>query len=236
MATIKQIDANRQNAQRSSGPRSPEGKAASRFNALKSGIDAQAQVIPGEDPAQLEALLAEYQERFDTSVPERRMLVDTLVACEWMFRRLNRAEASFWQYEAHRTESSFLSNNHPEGRVLFFGDKVFDRLQRRVNAIHRNYDRALKELKSLEDAAPTEDAQPPQSPAPPPEPPVTTPPEPAQIQSNQQPIPQIGFVPQSSEIAPQPTPAETEKLTPRDNWQPAVPACCATNDPRPPAR
>jgi hypothetical protein len=135
MATIKQIDANRQNAQRSSGPRSPEGKAASRFNALKSGIDAQAQVIPGEDPAQLEALLAEYQERFDTSVPERRMLVDTLVACEWMFRRLNRAEASFWQYEAHRTESSFLSNNHPEGRVLFFGDKVFDRLQRRVNAI-----------------------------------------------------------------------------------------------------
>ena len=161
MATNKQIDANRQNAQRSSGPRTPEGKAASRFNALKSGIDAQAQVIPGEDPAQLEALLAEYQERFDASVPERRMLVDTLVVCEWMFRRLNRAEASFWQYEAHRTESSFSSNNHAEGRVLFFGDKVFDRLQRRVNAIHRNYDRALKELKSLEDAAaPTENASP----------------------------------------------------------------------------
>jgi hypothetical protein len=174
MATPNQINANRQNAQRSSGPRTPEGKAASRFNALKSGIDAQAQVIPGEDPAQLEALLAEYQERFDTSVPERRMLVDTLVACDWLFRRLNRAEASFWQYEAQRTESSFSSNNHPEGRVLFFGDKVFDRLQRRVNAIHRNYDRALKELKSLEDAAvgPTEDAQ-----------------------SNQQPVPQIGFVP-----------------------------------------
>src|ERR1017187_3518263 len=79
MATIKQIDANRQNAQRSSGPRSPEGKAASRFNALKSGIDAQAEVIPSEDPAQLETLLAEYRERFDTSTAERRMLVDTLV-------------------------------------------------------------------------------------------------------------------------------------------------------------
>ena len=189
MATLKQIDANRQNAQRSSGPRTPEGKAASRFNALKSGIDAQAQVIPGEDPAQLEALLAEYQERFDASTPERRMLVDTLVVCEWLFRRLNRAEASFWQYEAWRTESSFLSNKHPEGRVLFFGDKVFDRLQRRVNAIHRNYDRALQELKSLEDAAaPTEDAQPPASPAPPP--------ESAPAQSNHQPTPEIGFVPE----------------------------------------
>jgi hypothetical protein len=176
MATLKQIDANRQNAQRSTGPRTPEGKAASRFNALKSGIDAQTQVIPGEDPAQLEVLLAEYQERFDASTPERRMLVDTLVVCDWLFRRLNRAEASFWQYEAHRTESSFMSNNHPEGRVLFFGDKVFDRLQRRVNAIHRNYDRALQELKSLEAATPTEDAPP---------------------QSNQPPTPEIGFVPQT---------------------------------------
>jgi hypothetical protein len=195
MATLKQIDANRRNAQKSSGPRSPEGKAASRFNALKSGIDAQAQVIPGEDPARLEALIGEYQERFDTSVPERRMLVDTLVACDWLFRRLNRAEASFWQYEAQRTESSFSSNNHPEGRVLFFGDKVFDRLQRRVNAIHRNYDRALKELQDLGAAAPTEDAQPSETPAPPPEPPETCAPEPAQPQSNQQPAPEIGFVP-----------------------------------------
>jgi hypothetical protein len=227
MSTLKQIDANRQNAQRSTGPRSPEGKAASRFNALKSGIDAQAQVIPGEDPAQLETLLAEYQERFDTSVPERRMLVDTLVACDWLFRRLNRAEASFWQYEAHRTESSFSSNKHPEGRVLFFGDKVFDRLQRRVNAIHRNYDRALKDLQDLGAAPATEDAQPPAPPAPLPEPPVVTP-EPAQPQSNQPLIhktgfvPQIvvgqavppanpgdilGFVPQSSEIAAQTGPA-----------------------------
>jgi hypothetical protein len=180
MATPNQINANRQNAQRSTGPRSPEGKAASRFNALKSGIDAQAQVIPGEDPAQLETLLAEYQERFDASTPERRMLVDTLVVCDWLFRRLNRAEASFWQYEAHRTESSFMSNNHPEGRVLFFGDKVFDRLQRRVNAIHRNYDRALKELQRLEAAEPLGEPEQP----------------PAQPYQNQQPGPQIGFVPQ----------------------------------------
>src|SRR5208337_4714468 len=99
MSTTQQINANRQNALRSTGPRTPEGKAASRFNALKSGIDAQAQVIPGEDPANLETLLAEYQERFETATPERRMLVDTLVSCEWLLRRLTRAEASYWQYE-----------------------------------------------------------------------------------------------------------------------------------------
>ena len=69
MATSKQNQANRQNAQRSTGPRSVEGKAASRFNALKTGIDAQAQVIPGEDPDQLADLVAAYQEPVTT--PER---------------------------------------------------------------------------------------------------------------------------------------------------------------------
>jgi hypothetical protein len=195
MATTQQTEANRQNAQKSTGPRSPEGKAVSRFNALKSGIDAESHVIPGEDSAKLETLVAEYRERFDTSAPECRMLVDTMIACEWQARRLIRAEASFWRYEASRTESSFASNDHPEGRVVFFGDKVFDRLQRRVNAVQRNWERALKQLKSLQDSA-AEAVQPPETPAPPPDPPATTPPDPAPPPSNQQPIPQIGFVPQ----------------------------------------
>jgi len=51
MASLKQIQANRLNAQRSTGPRSTEGKAKSRFNALKSGIDVQLVVILDEDPA-----------------------------------------------------------------------------------------------------------------------------------------------------------------------------------------
>jgi hypothetical protein len=191
MATPQQIEANRQNAQRSTGPRSPDGKAVSRFNALKSGIDAQAEVIPGEDPGNLEALIAEYQDRWATHTPERRMLVDTLVNCEWMLRRLRRGEAQFWKF---KDEKTFTKTAYPEGRILDYGDKVYDRLQRRLNSIHRNYHRALTELQHLED----NDAagQPQETPAPPPMP---TPPGPAPLQSNQQPVIEIGFVPQSSE-------------------------------------
>jgi hypothetical protein len=199
MATPQQNEANRQNAQNSTGPRSAEGKAASRFNALKSGIDAKSQVIPGEDPDQLEVLVAEYQERFSTATPERRLLVDILVNSEWLLRRLNCAEAEFWQYEAQRTKSSYDSNKHPIGRVLYFGDRVFDRLQRRVDAINRNYHRALKELQNLEAAE-----QPVECPTAHPEAPATGVPAPIQSKSNQQPGPQIGFVPQFPEAAPQP--------------------------------
>jgi hypothetical protein len=210
MSTLKQIDANRQNAQRSTGPRSTAGKAASRFNALKSGIDAQAEVIPGEDPARLEALIAEYQDRWATHTPERRMLVDTLVNCEWMLRRMRRGEAQFWKF---RDSKTITETDYPEGRTLDYGDKVYDRLQRRLNSIHRNYHRALTELQHLEDAAATEDAQPSADPAPPPEPPAIGAAEPGPLQSNQQPIPQIGFVPQSSKIASQPCPVATATVS-----------------------
>jgi len=56
MPTEAQINANRLNAQKSTGPVTPEGKARSSLNALKSGIDAWSHIIPGEDPAELEAL------------------------------------------------------------------------------------------------------------------------------------------------------------------------------------
>jgi len=207
MATIEQIDANRQNARKSTGPRSAEGKAASRFNALKSGIDAEAEVIPGEDPANLEALAAEYRERWPTDTPERRMLVDTLVNCEWMLRRIRRGEASFWKYKEERT---FLDTPNREGRVIDFGDMVYDRLQRRINSIQRNYLRALKELQNLEKAEAAA-AQPPEAPV--------------ETESNQQPIIGIGFVPETSETQPdQPAQVPGQPVQVGQALPPATPA------------
>lgn len=59
----KQIEANRRNALRSTGPRTPEGKHASRLNAFKHGSRAEEIVIPGlEDPTEFDAILRELQE------------------------------------------------------------------------------------------------------------------------------------------------------------------------------
>ena len=98
MSTLRQIDANRANAQKSTGPRSAEGKAVVRFNALKTGIDARSQVIPGEDPAALELLAAEYYHRYQPATPEVRALVNALVTAEWLQRRFRALEAQLWQY------------------------------------------------------------------------------------------------------------------------------------------
>jgi hypothetical protein len=145
MATVKQTAANRMNAQKSTGPRTTEGKAASRYNALKHGIFATTQIMFDEKAEDLAELAAEYHEHHSPSDPDARFLVDTLIANEWRLRRLRRVEAELWQ----SASNTFLANN-AEAPACSSGDAfatatpTFERLQRVVNACERTYHRALK--------------------------------------------------------------------------------------------
>jgi hypothetical protein len=148
MPTAKQTAANRMNSQKSTGPRTPEGKAASRFNALKHGIFATTQIMFDESAEDLAELAAEYHEHHRPADPEQRFLVDTLVSNEWRLRRLRRVEAELWQ----SASNVFLEKN-AEAPACTSGDAFataapnFERLQRIVNGCERAYHRALKELK-----------------------------------------------------------------------------------------
>ena len=90
MATPAQLAANRANAQKSTGPRSAEGKSASRFNALQHGVDAASPVIPGEDPDAYSALAADYERHFHPETPSQRFHVQTMLRADWQKRRLQR--------------------------------------------------------------------------------------------------------------------------------------------------
>src|SRR5436190_18665316 len=70
MATDKQIEANRLNALKSTGPRTPEGKSITCLNAFKHGIFAEAHTLIGEDNTAFEALRDDYLDRFHPSGPE----------------------------------------------------------------------------------------------------------------------------------------------------------------------
>jgi hypothetical protein len=52
----KKAEANRRNALKSTGPRTPEGKAAVRLNALKHGLLSEEILLPGEDEGALREL------------------------------------------------------------------------------------------------------------------------------------------------------------------------------------
>jgi hypothetical protein len=65
MATDRQIAANRLNAQKSTGPKTPEGRATVRLNSLTHGLTAKTLVLPGESEEDFEEL-----ERLRTQRPE----------------------------------------------------------------------------------------------------------------------------------------------------------------------
>src|SRR5947207_2120774 len=92
MATAKQLKANRLNAQKCTGPNSAEGKARSSWNALKSGIHAESEVLPWEDPAERAALRDEYHNFHRPFSPDERSMVDNLVHGEFLGRRFRRME------------------------------------------------------------------------------------------------------------------------------------------------
>jgi hypothetical protein len=95
--TSAQIEANRRNAQLSTGPRTPEGKAASSQNALKYGMLARQLVIQGqylqESAEEFQSFWTEYREQLAPVGPLEEMLVDQIVALNWRMRRVRAAES-----------------------------------------------------------------------------------------------------------------------------------------------
>lgn len=162
MASLKQIQANRRNALRSTGPSSVAGKAAVRLNALKSGIDAQSTIIYGEQTADLDALTAQYLADFAPADPRERCYVDILIRADWQLRRLARVEAELWEYRAENL--SEIDPTFPAGQVFYYTDESFVRLQRRISAAERSYRQASRELDLLRQAGARAEPDPPPQP------------------------------------------------------------------------
>jgi hypothetical protein len=196
MSTPQQIAANRQNSQKSTGPRSAQGKAASRANSLKTGLYARSQVIAGEDAAELRDLADQYFLRWEPATPEESFLVATLVDSEWLLRRYSLADAQIWDYQG----AADCVRDNPNGVGLNFirCRQYFPLLQRRIDSSQRSFHRALHDLERLQTkrrAASQSTAEP-----------VADPPPEAKPNSAEPPSAQqkIGFVPLRSFIFPCP--------------------------------
>src|SRR5215213_3887361 len=101
MASKKQIEANKRNALKSSGPKTPEGKDTARLNATTHGLLSQEILLPGEDEEALkelgERLMAELQ-----PVGEMEgLLVERIIDAVWRLRRLRRVETGIFAWELY---------------------------------------------------------------------------------------------------------------------------------------
>ena len=92
MCTQAQILANQRNAQKSTGPRTPQGKAIVSQNALKHGLSAQQTVISSESQAEFDLCRQQMLAELAPAGPMESMLADRVVTLSWRLKRVCRIQ------------------------------------------------------------------------------------------------------------------------------------------------
>ena len=80
MTSDKQVQANRRNALKSTGPKTPQGKDAVRLNANKHGLRSQEVLLPGEDEEALKELDENLRAELQPVGELENLLVDRIIS------------------------------------------------------------------------------------------------------------------------------------------------------------
>lgn len=147
MASDRQTRANQANAKSSTGPKTESGKAVSRTNAVKHGLQAETFVLPGEDQDEFEVLS---DRLFAELSPEGMLeikLAEDIVISFWRLRRARNVDTGLFKKSPGHSDdfiaslgSSFIQNSHSD----FFG-----KLSRYEKSIENSLYRALSKIDEL---------------------------------------------------------------------------------------
>ena len=159
MTSDKRAKANRENALKSTGPKTPEGKDAVRLNAVKHGLLSQDILLPGEDEAALKELGERMRAELQPAGELESLLVKRIIAAQWRLRRLGRVETGIFAEELSggwtRAASSRTTDTAALGLSFIRdgnGANAFSKLSRYEATIERSLYKALHELQRLQAA------------------------------------------------------------------------------------
>jgi len=168
MATEAQIHANRSNAQKSTGPRTPEGKAAVAQNALKHGLLARQAVIVGEDQGQFEFHRDQMLAELAPEGPLESALAHRAVGLAWRLQRAERLQNQAFDALHEKDTAGPLARLHKSllpktdpgdnardltlGRIVvrdFANTRVLDRLLMYERRLEHSLYKTIAELQRL---------------------------------------------------------------------------------------
>ncbi|MFC1765591.1 hypothetical protein ACFL6U_26395 [Planctomycetota bacterium] len=126
----KQLNANQKNAKKG-GVKTDEGKAISKFNALKHGLLSREIVITAgdgaENPEEFEALSKGMHDQLKPLGTMEEMLVEKIVAAYWRLRRACRYEAGIVQQDMDSTADTFYAETNWKSEKLHKTDEQIDK-------------------------------------------------------------------------------------------------------------
>jgi hypothetical protein len=153
----QRLAANRANAQKSTGPITPEGKATSSLNALKTGLTGKAVLLPSEDAAAYEEHLLRFLVDLQPVGDRETHLVQTLADTQWRLDRIPNLEAGLFALGRRRYADLFADeSNEPlrtmllDAHILMTEAKHFKNLHLQEARLRRQYEKDRKELRQLQ--------------------------------------------------------------------------------------
>jgi hypothetical protein len=113
MTSLKQIEANRRNALKSTGPTTPEGKERSRRKALRHGLTAETVIAVLEDAEDYQAFEAAVIADYDAESAVERELVLRLASVLWRLRRATGIETAMFESVTAEPGKREHGSSHP---------------------------------------------------------------------------------------------------------------------------
>jgi hypothetical protein len=165
MATQNQIAANRQNALKSTGPRTDEGKAASSRNATSHGLFSEDAVLAGEERPAYEAFAAALHDDLKPAGGLEESQVQQVTWLQWRINRIARIETGMLDFEIERRrrqeKKGHLSGGPKDqtpragiSRLLGIAycqlDQTLGRLSRYESHLRRSMHQCLQDLESMQ--------------------------------------------------------------------------------------
>ena len=97
MTTEKQLQANRQNALKSTGPKSSTGKMIASRNSTKHGFYSTSVLLPSEDPEEFLSFARRLALAYSPCGVREEQLVKTIIETHWQLRRANLIDSELFQ-------------------------------------------------------------------------------------------------------------------------------------------
>ncbi len=170
MATQPQIHANRQNAQKSTGPRTQKGKEIVAQNALKHGLSARHDVVITENQEDFDLHRDSLLDELAPQGPMESMLADRIVSLSWRLKRADLIQNQTFDAMHEKNTTNPLANltksfglkalatpqpSNPDltlGRIAlkdFANARVLDRLLMYERRIENSLQKTIIELQRL---------------------------------------------------------------------------------------
>jgi hypothetical protein len=151
------VAANRANAQLSSGPRTPEGRAVSSMNAVKTGLTGRTVLLPSDDVEAYRQHIAAYENEYKPVGVRESELVQSLADLQWRLQRIPGLEMAIYARGRDEFAAQFeeLDPSVRSARIdletFIHYEKPLRNLQLQEGRLRRHREKDLAELRELQE-------------------------------------------------------------------------------------